>query len=171
MTHTPTIEAFLAQAGTDDDDDEDQVELDPLTSIAASLSRLVSMAEDHGAEEKASDDLRESLDDLDAKHEVLFDLVEEIRAIVKPSTSKLANTVRDAIARWSSPVAPAAEPPVKVPAEPVPAANAAEMGHLPPVNDASAEEWREYARSLGHEVTDQVNRSQVRTMLGLPHAT
>ncbi|WP_134740011.1 hypothetical protein [Nocardioides sp. 503] len=212
MTMTPTPEQFLAMREPDEDETEngmapweqqilDEVNAeraDPLESIAASLRQLVGALQEDKDEEQAPDWLRESLDDLQAKHEVLVQLVEEIEAIVKPSTSKLANTVRQTIGRWRAPEASAGEPVEdEKPGGPgavqcglceryfadqdllerhvcgagpmVPAANAAEMGHRPPAADAGVEEWRKYARSLGHEVSDQTNRSQIRTLLGLPH--
>lgn len=53
--------------------------------------------------------------------------------------------------------------------EPVPASNAAEMGHPQPDHDAAVEQWREFARGLGYQGPDidKANRSQIRTMLGI----
>lgn len=172
MTTAPTPEQFLALRDLDDEEPEQEAHpIDhPLASIAASLERLVAITEGHEAEEQASDRLRELLDDLEAKHGVVLELVEEIRGLVKPSTSKLANNVRDAIARWADPEVdgepsePAAEPG----AESAPTL-------VQPADDADVEEWRTHARYLGHGRTgpafnelEQMNRSQIRTLLGIP---
>ena len=133
---------------------------DPLESIADSLHRLVASVEAHADEEKLSDSLRERQDDLE-DGDTLRQLIEEVEAIVKPSTSKLANTVREAIARWKAPKADA-EQPAEEPVV-VPVANAAEP---PPEPDADVNEWCAYARSLGYD-PGLMNRSQIHTMLGI----
>src|SRR3569623_165431 len=76
---------------------------DPLTSIADSLRRLADSVDQDREEERTSDALREALADLEDKYRALDALVEEIEGIVKPSTSKLANTVREAVERWRNP--------------------------------------------------------------------
>lgn len=153
MTNAPTTEEFLSQVGTDDEEEETYAP-DPMDSIAESLRRLVTVAEGQGTEEAASEQLREDLDDLESRYVAMDELVEGIVAIVKPSTSKLANSVREAVDRWRG-----------VPVEPEPA----EMGAQRPTNDAPVEEWREFARSRGYQGpdVDKANRSQIRTMLGI----
>lgn len=189
MTHyTPTPEQFLAQTEPDEDEDEEPTQLDPLVSIvgepyaldsiATSLRHLVNIfaVGDHempSAGETEADRLREAYDDLEAKHGVVLELIEEITAIVKPSTSKLANSVREALNRWSAPEV-----------EPVAGPEDPENGTAPevsevieergfPAADASIEEWREYAvtQGVGKDEADAMNRSQIRTLLGLPHYT
>lgn len=188
MTVTPTPEQFLAQS------DPDEEELDPpafdeqflaqlvgspfdwpngpLESIAASLRTIAGSVD--GQHEAVLEETREERDDWEAKHHVLFQLVEELESIIKPSTSKLANTVREAIGRWRG--IPAADPEDagSAPAAPelvtVPVSSAVEMGHEPPSNDAPIEQWVAYAQSLGHDIDPgRTNRSQIRTLLGLPH--
>lgn len=50
-------------------------------------------------------------------------------------------------------------------------ADAVEMGLEQPAADAPVEAWREYARQVAPGATDvdQMNRSQIRTLLGRPH--
>lgn len=199
---TITPEAFLAQRDYDELEADDAPEVSQggaLDSIAASLQQLVGMAQASTDEEQASDRFREALDDLEAKHGVVNNLVLEIEAIVKPSTSKLANQVREALGRWRG--VPEPEPVTVEEAEDsasehsgavqcptceryfgdddllgrhacvvVPVSNAIEMGVMPPSHDAPVGDWRAYARSLGHDITDGANRSQIRTALGLAHA-
>lgn len=217
----PTPEQFLAETGTDEDDfDTEPVQLPDLHtpptpdlalgSIATSLRMLVDIftvgdqlvstrdaeaADLHGEEIRL---LGEAYDDLEAKHRSLYDLLADVEKIVKPSTSKLANSVRDAINAWRSPVIE--DVPPAQPVDPAPPAVVnpavqcgactryfadqellerhactAAQGLALPANDASVEVWREYARSLNASPTgepaglDSMNRSQIRTLLGLPH--
>lgn len=192
MTTTPTPEEFLALTDPEDDTDEvtptgvrswpppgfDRAFVlppDPLQSIAESLRILAAAVEKHDADEAADDAQRERYDrldqeyaDLEDKHRSLYELLADVEKIVKPSTSKLANSVREAINRWRNPEVPvvvdeAVEPPAAVP----------EKIWETPAHDADVEEWRAYARSCGYvdEVTDlnQMNRSQIRTLLGIAH--
>ena len=161
---TPTPEQFLAQ--TDPEDlEEDAGPVDPLTSIAGSLQQLVAYMSGDLAEAATDVQLsaKEELADLEDKHRALYDLLAQVEKIVAPSTSKLANSVREAIAAWRNPEAPA---PAEAPA-PVPVENAAEMGLAMPGPDADVETWARYAESLGHEVPGHMNRSQIRTLLGI----
>ncbi len=48
--------------------------------------------------------------DLEAKHGTVLALIEEIRGIVKPSTSKVSLAVKKAIETWADPQVPAGEP-------------------------------------------------------------
>lgn len=139
------------------------VATDPLTSIAGSLADLVAMVRTSVEGEAEADRLRELHDDLDAKHAVLHDLVLEIEEIIKPSTSKLANTVREAVGRWRGvEPAPVAEP-VEQPTPPV---------LEQPAKDADVEEWRGYATAVGVSAdVSQLNRSQIRTALGIEHTS
>lgn len=174
MTTAPTAQEFLAMQSTEDDVELEHVS--PLESIAESL-RMIAVGmggEVFSAElvqESPSDRLQEAFDDLEDKHRSLFDLLAEVERIVKPSTSKVSLDVKAAIDRWKSPEVPTTE---QVEAETVPVENAAEMGLPQPDHDADAEVWRAYARQLGHGRTgpafnelNQMNRSQIRTMLGI----
>ncbi len=115
------------------------------------------MAQGKAAEETESDRLREAASDLAEERFGLLNLLEEIQTLIKPSTSKLANSVRDAINRWSG-VGPAEATPA---AEPVPM----------PAHDADVEEWQTYAHTCGVNTADLrgLNRSQIRTLLGIAH--
>ncbi len=183
MNTTPTVEQFLAEQSTEDDDyfagppseDDwrDAVTDEPLISIAESLRRIAAAmggetftAELVQQDEQVLGDLGQAYDDLEAKHQSLYELLADVEKIVSKSTSKVSLDVKAAINAWK---APAVEP-VEVP-EPVPAGNAAEMGHTPPAHDAGVEEWALYAESLGHEVPGSMNRSQIRTLLGIEQPT
>lgn len=171
MSTIPSPEQFLA-APPDPDEDESSAST-PLESIAESLRGMHVLLNrwdaEHQAdveEEKLSDRLRERQDDLDAEYNTLYALVEEIEAVIKPSTSKLANSVREVIGRWKNPKVepvdeePAAEtPPVIATVEPEP--------------DADVEAWRAYARGRGYTGADvdRMNRSQIRTVLGIEQPT
>lgn len=125
----------------------------PLASIAAALRRIETKLDQQG-EGGVVDTLREAYDDLEAKHAELYALLEEVEALLKPSTSKLANSVRDAITRWRAPEVPVA-----------PDSDLVVM----PTHDAPVEEWRLYANTLGYiePAVDLMNRSQIRTLLGI----
>lgn len=164
-----TPEEFMAQTDVDEESAEHLepnglwlLPPNPLESIAESLRALTSIAVRHDAEEQAADALRQRYDDLDQayadledKHQSLFELLADVEKIVMPSTSKLANSVREAITRWRNP---------EVPGQPEPTG--------PPAADAGVEAWREYARTVGitpdePDALDSMNRSQIRTMLGI----
>lgn len=198
MTVAPTPEQFLAQTEPDDEDHELDGPFDmgvgafmevspfdwpngPLESIAESLRKIAGsyvQVELAGTELEVCGvcpGLNEAYDDLDAKSRVLFELVEEIEGLIKPSTSKLANSVREAIARWRAPVV---EPVVGAPQCASCGRYFADQDLLErhdctgvPANDAPVEEWRAYAEAQGYPegtVIDQMNRSQIRTLLGVP---
>lgn len=189
MTNMPTLEQFMTQPEPDEEDAPDGMytwgpsmrppEPDPLVSIAHTLDRMLAIAEHHELEEQTSDRLREAHDDLDAKHAVLWDLVLEIEAIIKPSTSKLAIQVREAIGRWRGvdpePAEAATEAAAEV-AAPVGPVAVSEIPNpapvSPPAKDADVDVWRAYAEALGENLDElsQMNRSQIRTRLGLPQA-
>lgn len=165
---TPTLEQFMAEP----QDDHEEVTWaaafdttpDPLGAIAESLGRIVTVLEHGSMAETETDRLREQYADLDAKHAELWDLVEELEAILKPSTSKLANALREAIGRWRG-VEPA-QPPL----EPEPMDPVVEPQPIPmPEKDAPIEEWVAFAQAHGHDVDPgRTNRSQIRTLLGIP---
>lgn len=163
----PTPEEFLTTY--DQPDEPEEIELEPLESIAQSLRCLVAVAAEkpgdvvlvpppeQEAEEDGKvpgaqyDELLRDFDDLEDKHRVLFELVEEIAAIVKPSTSKVSLEVKAAIERWKAPEVPPESGPVDE----------------RPAHDAVWEEWARYAEDLGYTVDSSMNRSQIRTLLGI----
>jgi len=169
MTTTPTPEAFMAQSEPDEPDElldpptaavqEQALPADALDSIASSLGLLVSIVQRRDIQETQADSQRELVDQLDRELAEKTALLDQVLAIVKPSVSKLANQVREAI--QGAEAAPAAP----IPPAPEPTA----VALIPPADDADVEEWAVYAESLGHEVPGHMNRSQIRTMLGIPH--
>jgi uncharacterized protein YyaL (SSP411 family) len=180
MTNAPTAEEFLAQPSEPDE------ELDlilpaamaeampsPLAQIAESLATIAKAAHvstylDQQATDlaRAYDEARRELADAEALNQIQADLIERVTKIVKPSTSKLANSVREALGSAS----------FVAKAEPEAPVNATDEHNndqdAPPAADASVEEWRAFARGRGYAGpdVDKANRSQIRTMLGLPHA-
>lgn len=187
MTQTPTIEQFFAMQ--DGEEDVEVEATDPLTSIAESLRTIAAGmgGEAYTAEVVASPgDTRwselhqvamEQLDDLEEKHRSLFDLLAEVEKIVKPSTSKVSLEVKAAIEAWKAPAVPETEEP---PADLISKAEREQMMAAPvtaqPAHDADVEEWRAYAMATAGEQfelvgLDQMNRSQIRTMLGIEQPT
>jgi hypothetical protein len=183
MNAVPTPEEFLRQTEPDEDEGDEAVlpGVDPLTSIASSLSTAVALLLKHDTANEADAEadrryleLDQAYADLEDKHRELFALLADVEKIVAPSTSKLANSVREAIARWRNPEVPAEEQPSPS-VEDYARSTAAAVG-LPewPANDADVEEWRDYARTVrgltpqGESSIDQMNRSQIRTLLGIP---
>lgn len=143
-------------------------------------------------------DLTHELADLEAKHDVVLRLVEEIRGIVKKSTSRVSLDVKAAIEAWANPLAVEGGDPVagkgshtRTPTEGGPdfckeCSDAAydwvvwpceqATSAQPAEHDADVEDWRAYAKAvhgvdkggkLDFTVIDQMNRSQIRTMLGI----
>ena len=168
---------------------------DPLASIAESLQQLVRLqeagtpmftaeltadaapseslerllAENHG--------LRERVDDLEAHRQVLVTLVDDIEEAVGKSTAKPSLAVKALIDAWKAP---------EVPSDHITKAEREQMmsdGDEPegevlqnrpdqPAHDAPVEEWRAYCRELRPAeflpvTLDTMNRSQIRTFLGL----
>ncbi len=126
-------------------------------------------------QETPDDRLREAFDDLEEKHRSLFELLAAVEKIVKPSTSKVSNEVKAAIDAWKNPVVPQALTADEVTAKTMEGelndwAKQTGLGQHP-THDADVEEWRAYARSLAAvpegTVLDQMNRSQIRTLLGI----
>ncbi len=163
MMYLPTPAEFLAMTDPDEDEFEDDYannfaapSVEFLSSIAESLRQLVDVAQGKAVEDNESDRLREAASDLAEERFGLLNLLEEIQALIKPSTSKLANSVRDAIDKWNG-VAPTPEP-VEEP-----------QLAVQPAHDASVEEWQTYAHTCGVNTADirGLNRSQIRTLLGI----
>jgi len=188
---SPTPEEFMMLAGEPDEDCEplqmgsqfDELYVDPLTSVVESLQTIAAaFGAVTGLAEEASDlrlqlaEARRDCADLEVLQLTQAELIYQVLEIVKPSTSKLANTVRDAINGYltgnpAEAEAPAQAVPVENAAEMGCPPPAAEMGCPPPAADADVEEWRAYARSCGYAGpdVDKANRSQIRTMLGIAH--
>jgi hypothetical protein len=133
MTATPTADEFMTHIDVEDDDLEPTPAvvppaappapvtpgaLDPGLALASVVSSLEVIAQAFTAaagfaEERTElgaerDGLREQLADLEAKHGVLLGALADVQKAVRPSTSKLAHAVRDALKRWTDPE-PAAE--------------------------------------------------------------
>lgn len=179
--YLPTPQEFLERPEPADDGDL----IDPLVSIAASLAQLIDamlypLPGDAAAEEELAQNLRETAADLEDKLQAAVATLAQIEAVVKPSTSKLANAVRAELARWRGEApsefydrleAAAAEPEPEEPVED-------QVGYVGPVAsvpeqpapDAPVEEWRAYVRARGYTSPhiDLLNRSQIRSMLGIP---
>lgn len=104
-TTTPSPEEFLAQASTDEDDQvEELLGSNPLESIAASLATFAAWVGKQDAEEEAEkqadkylEDLEREYREIEALHDAKQALLDEVLAICKPSTSKLANSIRAAL--------------------------------------------------------------------------
>jgi hypothetical protein len=177
MTQTPTVEQFLAEQSSELDVEAEHV--DPLESIAESL-RLMSFAVAGmvtdgepltaelvtGADEEAR--WHQEYDDLYEKYNELFGLVADIEKVVKKSTSQVSLAVKDAIEAWKNPAVPA-EPEETVEPE---AAVDADARPEQPAHDADVETWRAYCRALRPAeflptTLDTMNRSQIRTFLGI----
>lgn len=214
----PTPEQFLAAPPDPDEEDHPasfgpggcdltarpgyvwQLPPNALESIAESLRQLVAIrsgpanipAAEHLEVAEERDLLRERCADVDSRYKAAVAVIDQISALVKPSTSKLANSVREVIAGRAAPQVPEPEPEVvhaaptggKSPcgvhymegtfgADPTcPECLAAEQAPQQPKPDAPVEEWRAYARSVrnmrgGESSIDTMNRSQIRTMLGI----
>lgn len=174
MSIVPTPEEFLTTY--EQPDEPEEIELEPLESIADSLRCLVAVMKPQEGivlptdyetvsdeyapavlEEASKQAAEEDRDDWEDKHRALSELVMAISAIVKPSTSKVSLEVKAAIERWTNP-------------QPEPAEETSGSEPLDqPAHDAPVEEWRAYARSYGYTGydVDKCNRSQIRTMLGI----
>lgn len=152
---TITPEQFMATPQPDEDDTEEvSAPTDPLTSIAASLQTLVSKVLEHEESEREADQLNQTLNQLDTEYAELQAKVDQVAELIKPSTSKLANAIREVL-----------DPPA--PSEPA----ATEPGTEPveqPADDAPVEEWRVFGAARGLEHVEGLNRSQIRSALDIP---
>lgn len=164
-----TPEAFLALP-PDPDEDAEETQADPLASIAESLRAITEVVVRRDTQEAAEDESKQALDQLDAEyaeleklHDAKQQLIEDTLAICAKSTSKLANSIRALL----EPVVTVEVPEPEPAPEPEPVLEQ-------PAHDADVQEWRAYARNLGHGRTgpafndlEQMNRSQIRTLLGI----
>lgn len=158
-----TPEQFMA---TPQPDEEDAEAVDPLGSIAESLRTIAAAYDGPPAAVTREDELQQALDQADAEYQdlmvrngVLAGRLEEIRALVKPSTSKLANSIRE--------VLDADDTVEVVDAEGSPEEDEFRLGEHP-ADDAPVEVWRRYGRWRGLDLVDNLNRSQIRSALGIP---
>lgn len=203
----PTPEAFLAEPSTDEDDYEETPTIDgndvlagpltlsggftvgldsmhvlppdPLESMAASLRQIVDVMTGGGGPAQLISDLEKEVSEIEALHDAKQQLIEDVLTICKPSTSKLANSIRAVLEPVVAP--PGVEGVGSEPdtsradatAEDYARATAEATG-IPrwPAHDADVEEWRSYARDLlpDHDVST-MNRSQIRTALNIPQPT
>jgi hypothetical protein len=153
-------EAFMAAPPEPDEDEAVEPGLPAPTMAPAvpdevrhALSFILDRIKQQDIDAESLLTAREAWSDLEDKYAALYALLEEIEGLIKPSTSKLANTVRDAIERWRKP---------EVPVEPT----TPEPDH--PSHDAPVEEWREYASTVNSSIDfSTMNRSQIRTELGI----
>jgi hypothetical protein len=198
MTHAPTVQEFMTSPEPDEDEtltvayvevptiaDTPAPEVPELGHIVPPAmaehtreSALVWIAESLATIAEAShvsayldkqatflgaslEEAERELADVQALVDAQTDLLARVREIVKPSTSKLANSVRDVLTLFGGPEA-AQEP----------TGEHNNDQDAPPAADAKVEEWRAFARGRGYAGpdVDKANRSQIRTMLGLPHA-
>lgn len=199
MTLTPA--EFLAQPSDPEEDLEPEQPTSSLESIAESLRTLAGyfarqeVDEDRNcAHAHAYADIEQENARLESLHDQKQALIDEVLALCKPSTSKLANAIRAVLepvvvpekAKFAGfitdeqPEQPAegvAPVDFKIDASEVATAaisSAVDRGQAFELGpNASVEDWRAYARMFGHTGpdVDQANASQIRTLLGLPHPT
>ncbi|MDQ6524301.1 hypothetical protein RB608_11850 [Nocardioides sp. LHD-245] len=126
--------------------------------------------------------LRETYAEMGHAYAGAVELVEQIEGIVKKSSSKVSLEVKAAIEAWRSPAAEP-EPEGEPAAEGTHTRTSTDSGpdFCRECSDAAGdwmewpcpaqpiEEWRAYARGLGYTGADvdTMNRSQIRTMLGI----
>ncbi len=183
-TTSPSIDAFLTQPADDGSDFgpveallSERDDTDPLTSIAGSLQAIADAVRaglestPGAAGDTEADRLREAYDDLEAKHAALYDLLADVEKIVAKSTSKVSLEVKAAINAWKAPVVPAQDEPDAV-TDPGEGQGLAAVRPEQPAHDAPVEAWRAYCRELRPAEflpteLDNMNRSQIRTFLGL----
>lgn len=174
-----TPEQFMSQpVDPDEEVDTESVEQDPLSSIASSLGAIAAHFTHQAVAQQQDDELQARYARLDEAYEQLardFDakqvLIDRVLEICKPSVSKLANQIRDALAE---PEAPAEGPAPGASADAGASDDQTPPPALPeqPPHDADVYRWRAFARGCGYggDDLDQLNRSQIRTVLGIPHA-
>jgi hypothetical protein len=186
MTSTPSPQEFLAQPYDPDEDtepDESQAvpdlqfppasypldiqwatngDFDPLADIAASLRTIAGLSVAHVEEETQAVRLEQELAGLEVYASTMQEQLEHIAAIIKPSTSKLAKQIR-AVLEPPAPIEPKGDP--------EPDAHAGGTGQ--PADDASVEDWRQFAQTMAGDAHDwsELNRSQIRTALGIAQPT
>lgn len=179
MHTTPDPAAFLTAAAYDDEPDifeeierrlsELESRITPRDLVVGGVDMVDTAAavEDPTAgPEDGADWLSEQLADEKAQHGAVLELVDEIRRIVAPSTSKVSLAVKAAIEAWAN---PQVEAPLVEAQEEV-AAGARPPGALPqPAHDAHVGAWGDYAESLGYSTEEiaPLNKSQIRTLLGV----
>lgn len=193
MSTTPTVEEFLTSSQPDEPEEVEHP-TDPLESIAHSMRILTEVVVRRDAEDEEQDSQSALVNELDrelqgvrAELAASQALVEEVLAICKPSTSKLANSIRAAIAEHEAvDEEPEGEVAYVCPhcgtgwgevVDPCTECGKAASGTTPerpeqPAHDAPVEEWRDYVRAVRPAefrptTLDTMNRSQIRTYLGI----
>jgi hypothetical protein len=156
-------EAFIAQA---------EVQMAPAVpdEVQHALRFILDRIKQQDVDTEALQTQREQLLDLEAKHAELYALLEEIEAIIKPSTSKLANSVRDAIKAWRDPEVPTVTVSgTLLSGSPIVVGDFSSWNPgSHPAHDAPVEAWREYASTVNASLDfSTMNRSQIRTALGI----
>lgn len=164
MNTAPEPADFLAQGAYDDEPDL----LEDVVRRLCALEDHLGLSDETEARVLVVDAEQGAADTNPALAGALA-LIEEIRRIVKPSTSKVSLAVKAAIEAWENPSGAGL-------AEPAEDVGAPEAGQEPsePHPDADVEAWRAYARQLGYGRTglafndlEAMNRSQIRTLLGI----
>jgi hypothetical protein len=155
---------------------------DPLQSIAESLRTIAASYADVSfeADHTEADRYEQQIADLEVEYRHMATQIEQVLALCKPSTSKLANNIRKVL----NPPAP--EPKAESVAEEkdrLLREAASESPDLPetepdsetpqPADDATVEEWRQFAQDMAGDAHDwdKFNRSQIRTALGIAQPT
>ncbi len=132
-----------------------------LGSIATSLRMIADLVVRRDREEEQHDDQAALVNELDRELQQARQQLEEIRETVKKSTSKLADAVRAVLDRPSQPASETTAPEQRV------------VHRAAPAPDAPVEEWRAFAQEYGGGAItgdlQQMNRSQIRTALGIEH--
>lgn len=190
MTAVPTPEEFL-HLDQPEDDSEDYtpapgVGSDPLASIATSLEALTGLVSRLDREAAETDQLRAELtearlhaEEFEAHLAAAQEQLDQVLEICGKSTSKLANSIRAVLTPDPSPAPDGQASEAVDDAAPEPGSSAQDVRPsagevsdpvvlVQPAHDAGVEEWREYARGLGYTDVDNANRSQIRTLLGIP---
>lgn len=192
MTTIPTPADFLMIREPDEDDaepfEQNAARLDDLERRLYALEArgrdlqndAQLLQEETSDQEHRMHTLIEDLADEQAKHAVVIALVDQIEGIVRKSTSQVSLAVKAAIKAWANPDTPSPAPDVAESAvDDAAGAGSPEQdvqqsageGLPQPAVDAPVDEWRAYARSIHAvpegTVLDQMNRSQIRTLLGI----
>jgi hypothetical protein len=182
MTSTPSPEDFLAQPYDPDEDNEPEVPAELLQgptsaeamqiqwatpprdisqiaeSIADSLRNIAGQADNRKVYTAELSSAITKLSDTQNRLQELEEQIGEVLIIIKPSQSKLAKQIQEVL-----------NPPTPEPARELVSEEQVEIDQAAPADDASVEEWRQFARTMAGDANDwsELNRSQIRTALGI----
>ena len=168
---TPTIEEFLAQAVPDE---ADQLQLDPLESIAASLRAITEIVVRRDTQEAVEDETKQAFDQLDQEYAELNQeadrrqqVIDDILDVCAKSKGQLAEKVRAVVDAAFAVVGQGA------PEDAAPAPESQPKRLEEPERDAPVEQWRVYAGQEGFSwpETEGMNRSQIRTLLRISNGS